>query len=69
MATYSDITQWIKRRHGYTAQTCWIADVKSAHGLTRGSAPNRINSTAKAKPCPASKRAAIEDALRHFGMI
>jgi 23S rRNA (uracil1939-C5)-methyltransferase len=69
MATYSEIIEWTKRRHGFTAQTCWIADVKSAYGLTRGSASNRINPRAKVKPCPASKRAAIEDALRHFQMI
>jgi len=69
MATYPEITEWIKKRHGFTAQTCWIADVKSAHGLTRGHAPNRINPRAKVKPCPPNKRAAIEAALRHFHMI
>ena len=69
MATYSQITDWIRKKHGFTAQTCWIADVKSARGLTRGQAPNRISSTVKVKPCPANRRAAIEDALRHFQMI
>jgi len=69
MATYSQITEWIKKRHGFTAQTCWIADVKAAHGLTRGQAPNRLGPTSKVKACPSVKRQAIEDALRHFGMI
>lgn len=69
MATYSEITKWIKRQHGFTPQTCWIADVKAAHGLTMRQAPNRISASAKVKPCPASKRAAIEQALRHFRMI
>ena len=69
MATYSEITAWIKKRHGFTAQTCWIADVKAAHGLTRGPSPNRINTNTKVKPCPAGKRRAIEEALRHFQMI
>ncbi len=69
MATYSEITEWIKRRHGFTPQTCWIADVKSAHGLTRGQAPNRISPRSKMKPCPPNRRAAIEEALRHFEMV
>lgn len=69
MATYPQITDWIKRRHGFTAQTCWIADVKSAHGITKRHAPNRIDPKTKVKPCPAGKRAAIEEALRHFQMI
>jgi hypothetical protein len=69
MATYSEMTEWIKDRHGFAAQTCWIADVKSDCGLTRGAAPIRISSSTKVKLCPANKRGAIEDALRHFNMI
>jgi hypothetical protein len=69
MATYPEIIDWIKKRHEFTAQTCWIADVKSAHGLTRAQAPNRIDPKKKVKPCPANKRVAIEAALRHFQMI
>jgi hypothetical protein len=69
MATYQQIADWIEKRHGFKAQTCWIADLKSEHGLTRGHALNRISASHKVKPCPQSKRLAIEEALRHFRMI
>jgi hypothetical protein len=68
MATYAQIAAWIRHEFGFVAQTCWIADVKAQHGLTRSQAPNRIDPTCRAKPCPDSKRAAIEKALTHFGM-
>jgi hypothetical protein len=69
MATYREIIEHIRRTDGFVAQTCWIADVKAAHGLTRGEAPNRISSKSKVKPCPPHRRAAIERALKHFEMV
>ena len=69
MATYPQIRDWVHTNHGFTAQDCWIADVKADHGLTRGQAPNRIDPDRKVKPCPEAKRSAIEAALMHFKMI
>jgi hypothetical protein len=69
MATYRNIIERLRETHGFAAQTCWIADVKAAHGLTRGASPNRIDPDRKVKPCPPDKRAAIERALIHFGMV
>lgn len=69
MATYSDIIDLVKRTDGFAAQPCWIADVKAAHGLTRGPAPNRLDPRRKVKPCPPGRRAAIDGALEHFGMV
>ena len=69
MATYRQIADRIRQTDGFVAQTCWIADVKASHGLTSGEAPNRIDPERKVKPCPPAKRAAIERALIHFGMI
>ena len=68
-ATYKDIQAQVKAVHGFVPKTCWIADVKSAHRLTVRKAPNRLSVNERAYPCPTSKRAAIEGALRHFGMI
>ena len=68
MATYREIQEWVKATHGFVPKTCWIADVKSSHGLTNGSAPNRINPDRREHPCPPTKRMAIEAALQHFGM-
>ncbi|HEU0134984.1 MAG TPA: hypothetical protein VFR28_09185 [Allosphingosinicella sp.] len=69
MASYREIGEWVRATYGFTIQTCWIADVKAFHGLTRGDAPNRIDPDRKVKPCPPGKRPAIEAALAHFRMI
>lgn len=69
MATYKEIIEHVRKADGFVAQTCWIADVKAPHGLTKGQAPNRLDPKRKVKPCPPAKRAAIERALAHFGMV
>lgn len=69
MATYKEIIDHVRQSGGFVAQTCWIADVKASRGPTRGAAPNRLDPGRKAKPCPPAKRAAIERALVHFGMV
>lgn len=69
MATYEQIQGYLNERYGFVAQTCWIADIKAEHGLTTRIASNRISESNRAKRCPAGKRDAIENALRHFGMI
>ncbi|GJK85990.1 hypothetical protein AF41_02066 [Citrobacter sp. MGH 55] len=43
MATYRQIADDVKSRTGKAVKTCWIAHVKSLHGLTRGVSPNRIS--------------------------
>lgn len=69
MATYAEIQRHTKRVYGVSVETCHIADVLREHGLTTRTAPNRIDPLSPVKPCPNGKRQAIEDALRHFGMI
>jgi hypothetical protein len=68
MATYREIQERVKVTHGFTPKTCWIADVKTAHGLTRSQASNRLDANRREQPCPSDKRPAIEAALRHFRM-
>jgi len=69
MATYAQIEERVRKTSGFTPKTCWIAHILSEHGLTKRMAPNRADPNARAHPCPAARKAAIEDALRHFGMI
>ena len=69
MATYHAQIRDIRERHGFWAKPCWIADVRAAYGLTTRVAGNRIDSSRRKFPCPAHRRSAIEDSLRHFGMI
>jgi hypothetical protein len=68
MATYKRIQNYVKIHYFWTPKTCWIADVMSSYGLTHRKAWNRKGEE-RANPCPPNKRAAIEEALRHFGMI
>ena len=69
MATYVQLQSHIKSTAGFTVKTCWLADIMSQYGLTRRFALNRIDPSRRVHPCPSSKRATIESALRHFGMI
>ncbi|OOV83835.1 hypothetical protein [Acinetobacter sp. ANC 5600] len=66
MATYKQIQEFIKGKHGITAQPCWIAHVKSEHGVAMRS--NRQGKE-RVKPCPEKHRDKVEEALKHFKMI
>ena len=68
LATYKQIQEWVAQKYGVAVKTCWIAEVKNIHGLTRGPAHNREGPERK-HPCPIKYWDMIEDALRHFGMI
>lgn len=69
MATYREIQDDIRRLHQRAFKTCWIADVKHAHGLTTRIAHNRASHEERKHPCPAELRPIIEDSIRRFGMI
>lgn len=70
MATYKEIAAEIKRiASAKTVQSCFIADVKSHHGLTKKRAPNRKDPDKRAKPCPERMRPIIEQALRNLGVL
>ncbi len=61
MSTYVEIRKFVQRHHGFVPKNGWIAHVKARRGL-----PTRKR---RVEPCPAEKREAIEEALRHFGLI
>jgi hypothetical protein len=69
MATYPEISKYVGVVFGWKPKTCHIADVKASFGLTTRVAPNRLDPTSRAYPCPIEKRPFIEAALRHFKMI
>jgi len=69
MATYRQIQDYIRQKNGCAVKTCWIAHVKELNGLEPRVAPNRVSARTRMYPCPASKRAIIENAMRHFRMI
>jgi len=41
MATYAEISDFVKKRYGKTVKTCWIAHAKEKCGLKPKKAPNR----------------------------
>jgi len=64
-SAYRDIRAYVYARHGFSPRTGWIAHVKELNGLTLRPTHNRHGST-RVDPCPPERRAAIEEALRHF---
>jgi hypothetical protein len=69
MATDAEIQKFVQRHHGFIPKTAWIAHVKKAHGVPTLREANRARRHRDVEPCPAEKREAIEEALRHFGVI
>jgi hypothetical protein len=65
VTTYSEIVQ---RRNGFVPTT-GITHVKALSGLPTRRAANRAGRGRHVVPWPAEKREAIEQALRHFGLI
>lgn len=69
MATYKDVQDDIKRRHGRTVKTCWIAHVKELTGLQPRKAANRISAAKRKVPCPPEFRPIIESSMRRLGLL
>jgi hypothetical protein len=65
VATYKQIQDYVRSRHGHTVKTCWIAHVKEMSGLE----PNRKSQQPRSNPCPTEKIEPIREGLRYFGMI
>ena len=62
MATYSEITNYIKNKHNINVKTCWIAHVKELNGLIDKNDNRQY-------PCPNELIPIIEEAFKNFGMI
>lgn len=69
MATYQQIQEETKARFGFTPKTCWIADIKAEFGLTRGSAPNRLNQGSRKHPCPAHRKDELTTIMDELGVL
>jgi len=67
--TYTAIQRFVQRHYGFVPTTGWIAHVKAVSGLPTRRAANRAGRGRRVVPVPAEKREAIEQALRHFGLI
>ena len=67
MATNTEIQKFVQRHHGFIPKTGWIAHVKKIHGIPTLREANRARRSRAIEP--AEKREAIEEALRHFGVL
>ncbi len=69
MSTYVEIRKFVQRHHGFVPKNGWIAHVKALRGLPTRRAAKRAGRRRRVEPCPPEKREAIEEALRHFGLM
>ena len=69
-ATYQEIKDYVLEHSGLKVSSLYIAQVKQKHGIIERECYNAPKTEGgKVPQCPEEKVAAIEDALRHFGMI
>ena len=69
-ATYQEIKDYVLEHRGLKVSSLYIAQVKQKHGIIERECYNVPKSEGGRVPqCPEEKVVAIEDALRHFGMI
>ena len=69
-ATYQEIKDYVLEHSGLKVSSLYIAQVKQKHGIIERECYNAPKSEGGRVPqCPEEKVVAIEDALRHFGMI
>ena len=69
-ATYQEIKDYVLEHSGLKVSSLYIAQAKQKHGIIERECYNVPKSEDGRVPqCPEEKVAAIEDALRHFGMI
>lgn len=66
-ATYSEIQEFVKKKHGKTVKTCWIAHAKEICGLNPKRSHKRMGK--RVYPCPDEKLIWIKEAFKHFKMI
>ena len=67
--TIKQIQEYTKSHFGYSAKSCWIADVKSQCGIYVKPAWNRIDKKKREVPCPPNKIKEIQEALKFYELI
>ena len=69
-ATYSEIKDYVLKKHGLKVSNLYISQVKRKCGIEVRENYNLPKSEDSKQPqCPVEKEKAIKDALEHFGMI
>ncbi len=69
-ATYGQIKERVLEQTGLKVSSLYIAQIKKKYGIIERENYNKAKSEDARQPkCPPDKERAIEEALRHFGMI
>ena len=69
-ATYEEIKEYVLEHTGLKVSHLYIAQVKQKYGIIERENYNKPKSENSRQPkCPPEKKAAITEALKHFGMI
>jgi uncharacterized protein (TIGR02145 family) len=63
MATYKQIIEYVKAKHGYSPKNCWIADVKKQMEFNMSRAHNRKDENTRVCPCPKNRVEDIKKAI------
>ena len=69
MATYKQIQDYVKEKHGYIPRATWIAHAKEIYGLNPQMAVTRRSPDKRVNPCPTDKQDDLRKAFEHFNMI
>ncbi|PZQ13657.1 MAG: hypothetical protein DI565_14035 [Ancylobacter novellus] len=64
-AGYKRERSYVFEKYGKSVKTCHVAHVKRTLGLTRGTAPNRIDQARGVYDCPPDLWPMVEEAVRH----
>ena len=69
-ATYTQIKQYVMEHTGLNVPNLYISQIKRKYGLDVGESYNKPKSDNPRVPqCPPEKEAAIEEAMKFFGII
>lgn len=69
MATYKEIQEYVKGKHGYLPRGTWIAHMKEICGLNPKMAATRRSPNKRVNPCPQEKQGDLREAFLHFKLI
>lgn len=69
MATYSEIQEEVRSRHGFAVKTWWIAQILNEYGLNSQTLPALAPLQPGENLCPANKRRKIEATMRVMGVL
>jgi CDP-diacylglycerol--glycerol-3-phosphate 3-phosphatidyltransferase len=69
MATYNQIRNYVKEKHGFLPRGTWIAHMKEICGLNPKPSVTRRSPDKRVNPCPPEKQDALREAFAHFKLI